>query len=84
MDPFTNTRYSRGRKAEAGNSIDLTTNKMIHSKINSYSSICFDLLGKIACELYSLLAPNTGIAWKIIGGSDAEVGEFPWMVSPYT
>lgn len=30
--------------------------------------------------MYSLLVPDTGIAWKIIGGSDAEVGEFPWMV----
>lgn len=28
-DPFTHTRYSKGRKAEAGNSIDSTIIKMI-------------------------------------------------------
>lgn len=80
VDSFTNNRYSRGRKAEAGNSNDLTTDRMIHSKINS--NLLFYLHGKkIACELYTTIAAEAGLAWKITGGVSAELGEFPWMVS---
>lgn len=59
---------------------DLTTDRMIHSKINS--NLLFYLHGKkIACELYTTIAAEAGLAWKITGGVSAELGEFPWMVS---
>lgn len=80
-DSQTNSRYGTGSKAEAGEFpffFKLKTTNIIHVFMSNVSFIFF--LHLLACELYSTLAPDTGIAWKILGGSSAGLGEFPWMV----